>query len=112
MDETLRFAGKILGATVSRTADRRFATLPVALLDHTHDRTRTKNGIVGVDLGVKAAATLSIGEIFHAPKSQTAALRRPHIRCRRLSRNIAAANVNLALKPHASLPKGTNVPIC
>ncbi len=112
MDGTLRFAGKILGATVSRTADRRFVTLPVALLDHTCDRTCTKNGIVGVDLGVKAAATLSIGEIFHAPKSQTAALRRPHIRSRRLSCNIAAANVTLALKPHAPLPKGTNVPIC
>jgi putative transposase len=112
MDKTLRCAGKILGATVSRTADRRFVALPVDVPDHTYDRTRTKNGIVGVDRGVQAAATLSTDETIHAPKSQTAALRRPHIRSRRLSRNIAVAPATLALKPHAPLPKGTNVPIC
>ncbi|WP_041470509.1 hypothetical protein [Chloroflexus aggregans] len=52
MAEALCFVGKILGATVSRTADRRFVALPVDVPDHTYDRTRTKNGIIGVDCGV------------------------------------------------------------
>lgn len=57
MTEALRFDGKILGATVSRTADRWFIAIQVEVPDAQFHRPRTGDGIIGVDLGVKAAAT-------------------------------------------------------
>jgi len=58
MRESLRFAGDIKSATVSRVADRWFVSITV----DTHDPLPvcTENqGAVGVDLGVSALATLS-----------------------------------------------------
>jgi len=57
--EDLRFNGKIMGATISRTADKWYIALQVELseeIKHT-----SENQAVGVDLGVKALATLSDG---------------------------------------------------
>jgi putative transposase len=91
MRESLRFTGKILGATVSRTADRWFIAIQVEVPDTQFYRERTGNDVVGADLGVKTAVTLSTGETIDAPKPLKAALRRVQIRGRRVSRKIEAA---------------------
>lgn len=77
MREQLRFTGKIMSATVSRTADRWFISIAVDIGDHSNPR--TGNEVVGVDLGIKVAATLSTGEQIQSPrplKTQLAKLRR------------------------------------
>jgi putative transposase len=111
MTEALRFGGKILGATVSRTADRWFVAIQVEVPDESFRRRRTAHGITGVDLGVKAAATLSDGESIHAPKPLRAALRRLRLRSRRHSRKMKAAKASAGFARGARLPKGTRLPV-
>ncbi len=111
MTETLRFAGKVLGATVSRTADRWYVAIQAEVKDRDFYRKRTGNGIVGIDLGVKAAATLSTGEVIEAPRPLKRALRRIKIRSRRLSRKLTAAKVQVGLKPNQPIPRGTKLPV-
>lgn len=84
MREPLRFSGKILSATVSRTADRWFVSITV---ETGQPAPRTENqGAVGVDLGVSALATLSTGEAPVAgPKPHKALLGR----IKRLSRSLS-----------------------
>ena len=111
MTEELRFKGKILSATVSRTADRWFVAVQVEVSDAQFHRKRTAHDITGVDLGLKAAATLSNGEAIKAPKPLKAALRRLKIRSRRLSRKLEAAKEMAGFGRHARLPKGTRLPV-
>ena len=111
MAEALRFEGKILGATVSRTANRWFVAIQVEVADAQFHRTRTAHGVTGVDLGIKAAATFSSGEAIAAPKPLKAALRRLKIRGRRVSRKIESAKVAAGFAPGAKLPKGTRLPV-
>ncbi|WP_203230107.1 RNA-guided endonuclease InsQ/TnpB family protein, partial [Azotobacter chroococcum] len=111
MTETLRFEGRILGATVSRTADRWFVAVQVEVPGHQALRRRSGHGTVGVDLGIKSAATLSNGESIQAPRPLKAALRRLKIRSRRLSRQLEAAKIAAGLNPGARLPKGTQLPV-
>jgi putative transposase len=85
MRETLRFAGKILSATVSRVAERWFVSLAVDTQDSSHLPPAENQGAVGVDLGVKALATLSTGESIPGPKPHKALLDR----LRRLSRSLS-----------------------
>jgi putative transposase len=61
----------------------------------------------GVDLGVKAAVTISNGEVVEAPKPLKVALRRLKIRGRRLSRKLEAAKEAAGLGRRTCLPKGT-----
>ncbi len=110
MTEALRFEGKILGATVSRAAEGWFVAIQVEVPDAVFYRERSKNGIVGVDLGVKPAVTLSSGESIDAPKPLKRALRRLKIRSRRLSRKLEAAKIVIGIEPTAPLPKGTELP--
>lgn len=91
MTETLRFEGKLLGATVSRTADRWFVAIQVEIPNEKAKKTRTHHEIVGVDFGVKAAATLSNGESIASPSPLKSALRRLKILGRSVSRKIEAA---------------------
>lgn len=111
MSEALRFEGKILGATVSRTADRWFVAVQVEVPDAQFYRRRTAQEINGIDLGIKAAATLSSGESIEAPKPLKAALRRLKIRGRRVSRKIEAAKISAGFAPNARLSKGTRLPV-
>jgi putative transposase len=111
MTEALRFEGKILGATVLRTADRWFVAVQVEVPDAQFYRTRTAHGIVGVDLGVKAAATLSSGEVIESPKPLKRALRRLKIRSRRVSRKLEAAKVSAGFQRKAPLPKAAKLPV-
>jgi len=84
MRESLRFAGKIMSATVSRVADRWFVSIAVDTEDPPK-RKAENQGVVGVDLGVSALATLSTGETINGPKPHKALLGR----LRRLSRNLS-----------------------
>jgi putative transposase len=111
MTEALRFEGKILGATVSRTADRWFVAVQVEVTDAQFYRPVNGYGVEGVDLGIKAAATLSSGETIEAPKPLKAALRRLKIRGRRISRKLESAKVATGFAPGARLPKGTRLPV-
>jgi len=67
MRESLRFAGKILGATVSREADRWSISIQVELPTD-YKRARTADGQVGVDLGITHLATLSTGVVIDGPQ--------------------------------------------
>ena len=85
MRESLRFAGKIMSATISRVADRWFVSIVVDTEDPPK-RKAENQGIVGVDLGVSALATLSTGEPpIPGPKPHKALLDR----LRRLSRSLS-----------------------
>jgi putative transposase len=84
MREVLRFEGKVLGVVVKRVADRWYAVVQVDVGDLR--RPRTGNGIVGVDLGIKASATLSTGEVVPGPKALARHLRKLRRLSRRFSR--------------------------
>ena len=85
MRETLRFTGKIMSATISRVADRWFASITVDTPESSHLPKAENQGAVGVDLGVSALATLSTGEAIPGPKPHKALLGR----LRRLSRSLS-----------------------
>jgi putative transposase len=85
MREALRFAGKIMSATISREADRWFVSITVDTPDSSHLPQAENQGAVGVDLGVSALATLSTGEKIAGPKPHAALL----ARLKRLSRSLS-----------------------
>lgn len=64
--ESLKFQGKIMGAVVSRRANRWFISIQVEMEEY--KKQKTSNNIVGIDLGISQSATLSTGEIFQSPK--------------------------------------------
>ena len=84
MREKLRFSGKLMSATVSRRGGRWFVSLCVDS-EPILRRPAENQGEVGVDLGVKAFATLSTGEVLEGPKPLKAVLDR----VRRLSRSLS-----------------------
>ena len=88
MREPLRFEGKITSATVSRVADRWFVSITVETQDTSHLPQAENQGVVGVDLGVKALATLSTGEVVHGPKALAMLLARLRRTSRSLSRKV------------------------
>ncbi|HEU6455999.1 MAG TPA: transposase, partial [Roseateles sp.] len=55
--EALRWAGKIMGASVSREAGHWYLAVQVDVPDHLARRRRTGDAVTGVDLGVTSAAT-------------------------------------------------------
>ena len=83
MREALRFQGQILSVTVSRIADRWFASIAVRLV--TSPPPCESQAWVGVDLGVSALATLSTGETVTGPKP----LRKLQKALRRCSRGLS-----------------------
>jgi len=58
--ENLRFQGKILGATISKTADKWYISIQLETANKMI-ATSESQAVVGVDLGVKTLATLSDG---------------------------------------------------
>ncbi|MDD5272788.1 MAG: RNA-guided endonuclease TnpB family protein [Methylovulum sp.] len=85
MRESLRFNGKILSATISRTANRWYASISVETEDKSHLPQAENQGVVGVDLGVKALATLSNGEVIAGAKP----LKQRVAKLKRLSRALS-----------------------
>lgn len=108
MREALRFAGKIMSATVSRVADKWFVSITVDTPEQSPSTQAKNQGAVGVDLGVSALATLSTGEVITGPKAHKALLCRLQRRSRDLSRKVKGsanrkkAKVKLA-KLHARI---------
>jgi len=84
MREALRFAGRIVSATVSRRADRWHVSITVDATEASLPPAENQ-GVVGIDLGVSVLATLSTGEQWPGPK----ALRSLLDRLRRLSRSLS-----------------------
>ena len=109
LSEQLRWPGRIMGSSVSREADCWFIALQVEVPDDVARHCRTGDGIVGVDLGISSAATLSTGEKIAAPRALKAALRRLRIRSRRLSRKLEAAKTAFSIA--GCIPKGTRLPV-
>jgi putative transposase len=109
LTERLRFGGKILGVTVSRTAARWFVALQLEVPETLARQPRVADGVEGVDLGLKAAATLASGEAVAAPKPLRRALRRLRIHSRRLSRKVEAAKRRLGQPKQAMTPKGVRL---
>lgn len=85
MRENLRWTGKIVSATVSRVAQRWFVSITVDIPNNLPLPKAENQGVVGVDLGVLALATLSTGEAIIGPK----ALKLEQARLRRLSRSVS-----------------------
>jgi putative transposase len=75
MTEELRFNGKIIGAVVSRRADRWFVSIQVELPDPEPIH-NSESQAVGVDLGVKDLATLDDGTKIIGAKPQKVLLSR------------------------------------
>ena len=101
MRESLRFAGKIMSATISGVADRWFVSITVDTKDHSHLPKAENQGVVGVDLGVSALATLSTGEVIAGPKPYKALLDR----LRRLSRSLSRKQKGSSNQVKAKLAK-------
>lgn len=97
-----------MGATVSREANRWFLAVQVDVPDEVAQAARTGDGIIGIDLGVTTAATLSSGEKLTAPRPLLAALRCLRIRARRQVRKQSAAKASAGIGGH--IPKGTRLP--
>ncbi len=87
MREALRLSGKIISATVSRTADRWFLAVQVEIDPPSRPR-ETQAGVVGVDLGVKSLAVLSSGEVIEGPKPMQKLLNQLQRLSRQLSRKV------------------------
>jgi putative transposase len=87
MREALRFAGRIVAGTVSRSAGRWHASITVDTPDISLPPAENQ-GAVGVDLGVSALATLSTGEVVAGPKALRALLGRLRRLSRALSRKV------------------------
>ena len=75
MREPLRFQGQVKSLVISRKADRWFAAIAVETETLPHASRKNHGGAVGVDLGIKAMATLSTGEVIKGPKPHQAKLR-------------------------------------
>ncbi len=93
MRESIRFTGKISYARVVEECGQWF--LCVSLDVGECRRERTGDSIVGVDLGVKALATLSTGEVVENPKPLRKALKKLRRASRKFSRRVkGSANRN------------------
>lgn len=107
--EMLRFPGKIMGANVSREADHWYVAVQVELPEQQAHLRRCGDGVIGVDLGVSAAAVLSTGEKIHAPRPLRSRLRRLRIRSRRQARKLEAAKAAAAIA--GPIPKGVRLQV-
>jgi putative transposase len=97
MREALRFSGRILSATVSRRADKWDVSITVDTPDSPLPPAENQ-GVVGVDLGVAALATLSNGEVWTGPKALRSLLERLRRLSRRLSRKVKGSRNRVKAK--------------
>jgi putative transposase len=108
MREALRFSGKILGATVSRIANRWFIAIQVDVPNNQAMKKRSGDETTGVDFGIKAAATLSSGESIASPKPLKSALRRVKMKGRSVSRKLEAAKKTILKDSKQKIPLSNN----
>ncbi|WP_171822773.1 RNA-guided endonuclease InsQ/TnpB family protein [Sulfobacillus thermosulfidooxidans] len=107
--EPLRFLGRVIEGTVSRTADRWFLSVTVEIPDPPRIR-RENQAVVGVDLGVSALATLSTGEKVVGPKAYAAAQAKLRRLQQHFSRQMEVAKARAGLQPGQPIPKGMHIP--
>lgn len=84
--ESLRLAGKIRAGTVSKEACRWFLSVQVDVGEL--KKSRTADGEIGIDLGLKTALVCSNGDTFDAPKPLGKALKQLRRRSRQVSRKV------------------------
>lgn len=96
MCEPLRYGGVIMAVTVSREADRWFASFQIEC--PAEWRKTDSDNVVGVDLGVKDMAITSDGRTFEAPKALKQNLRRLKRASKRLSRRKKGSRNRLKAK--------------
>jgi len=99
MREALRFTGRVLSATVSRRADRWHVSITVDTTEASLPPTENQ-GVVGIDLGVSALATLSTGEQWPSPKALRSLLDRLRSLSRSLSRKVKGSRNRDRAKRH------------
>jgi putative transposase len=93
MRESLRFIGKIMSATISRTAERWCVSITVDVPNQLKQYAANDNQVaVGVDVGLTCFATLSTGEEVIGPKPHKALLKRLKRLSRGLSRKKKGSN--------------------
>ena len=109
MHEPRRFAGKVLGGTISRTANRWFLSVTVEIPDPPVVR-RENQTVGGGDLGLSALATLSAGEKMGGPKAYAAAQNQLRRLPQHFSRQMAAAKVRAGFVPGQPIPPGMRRP--
>jgi putative transposase len=85
MRESLRYTGKIVSATVSRHANKWFASITVEVPKPVTSIASDNQAAVGVDLGLSHFAVLSTGEKISGPKPHKVLLSR----LKRLSRSLS-----------------------
>jgi putative transposase len=89
--EPLRLKGKIMGAVISRTADKWFVSINVELQE-LPKQVPNSNKIIGLDLGINSAIATSDGLEFKAPKPLKANLELLKRRSRQHSRKVRGSN--------------------
>jgi len=91
MTEELRFAGKIMGAVVSRTADKWYVSVQVVMPEAKQIHPDACAGrAIGIDLGVHSLAVFSDGTKITGVKAHKALLARERRLNKSLSRKIGA----------------------
>jgi len=90
MAEPLRFAGKIMGAVVSKVADWWFVSITVEVAKPAPKQFEQQS--TGVDVGVKTLATLSDGEQFENQKPLRNGLKRLRTLNRSLARKVKGSH--------------------
>ena len=90
LKENLRFEGKINSATISRQADRWFASVQVSIGESKIKKTSSRKK-VGVDLGINKAVFLSDGTSIESPKPLKKYLRKLARNQRRMARKVRVA---------------------
>lgn len=91
MFEELRFVGKIIRVTISRTAHRWFASITVETEDTEAVDTSTPP-VIGIDVGINTLATLSNGTQYDNPRPLKRYERKLKREQRRLSRKVRKSN--------------------
>ena len=97
MCERLRFSGKILSATISRFADKWFASITVEVdgVSLTDKNNHLNHKIAGIDLGITTFATISSGDEiikYNGVKPHKALLGQLRRLSKSLSKKVAGSN--------------------
>ena len=85
MAENLRFAGKVTGARITKTADWWFVSLTVEMPD---ERQSARPAAIGIDVGLNRLATLSTGEGYENQAFLRTALKKLRQANKRLHRRV------------------------
>src|SRR5947207_9428404 len=85
MAENLRFKGKVTGARITKTADRWFVSLTVAIADEMQS---ARPAAIGIDVGLNRLATLSTSEGYENQAFLRTALKKLRHANKRLHRRV------------------------